>query len=179
MTRGLLAVAFACAAQAALADDCRKLDAARGTVSFELKQAGAPFRGAFRRFGGELCLDAGRVTRIDVWLEPASVDAGLPEIDKALQDKDFFAVAQFPRALYSARSVEQKGNLQLAHGTLQMKGRSRPLDVPFDLKRDGAQQVVSGALALKRLDYGIGTGEWANTQWLGDEVTLTFRVAIP
>jgi len=179
MTRALPALAFACVAMAVRGEDCRTVDAARGIVSFELKQAGAPFRGNFKRFGGEVCLDGDRITRIDVWLEPGSVDAGLPEIDKALLDKDFFAVAQFPRALYSAKSAEQKGDVQVSHGTLRMKGKSRSFDVPLSVKREGSQRVISGTAALNRLDYGIGTGEWSNTQWLGAEVTLSFRVGIP
>jgi polyisoprenoid-binding protein YceI len=37
---------------------------------------------------------------------------------------------------------------------------------------------VSGSLTLNRLDYGIGTGEWSNTNWLGAEVKVDFREAL-
>jgi polyisoprenoid-binding protein YceI len=166
------------AALPAHADQCYAVDSSRGALSFEVKQAGAPFRGKFKRFGGEVCLLADKVTRIEVWLEPASVDAGLPEIDAALRDKDFFAVSQFPRAVYSSQSVEVRGNDLVSHGTLQMKDKRRNFDVPFSLRREGDQQVVSGTLTLNRLDYGVGTGEWSNTQWLANEVKLDFKVTL-
>ncbi len=172
------ALIAACVALPAHADECHAVDSARGAVSFEVKQAGSPFRGKFKQFGGEVCLLADRVTRIEVWLEPASVDAGLPEIDAALRDKDFFAVSQYPRAVYSSQSAEVRGNEQLARGTLQMKGKRRNLDVPFSLRREGDQQIVSGTLTLNRLDYGIGTGEWSNTNWLGGEVKVDFKAAL-
>jgi polyisoprenoid-binding protein YceI len=174
----IIALIAASAALPAHADQCYAVDSSGSTVSFEVKQAGAPFRGKFKRFGGEVCFLADRVTRIEVWLEPASVDAGLPEIDAALRDKDFFAVTQYPRVLYSSQSVEMRGDQQFVRGTLQMKGKRRGLDVPFSLRRDGARQVVSGTLTLNRLDYGIGTGDWSNTDWLSGEVKLEFKAAL-
>ena len=81
----------------ASAEECYRANDHNGGVSFEVKQAGASFRGKFRRFGGEVCLLEGRAARIDVWLDPATVEAGLPEIDAALKDRDFFAVDRYPR----------------------------------------------------------------------------------
>jgi len=175
--RTLLAVLLAAAWSSAYAE-CRAVDAARGQVVFELEQAGAPFRGSFRRFGGEVCLAGERVTKIDVWLDPASVDAGLPEIDAALKGGDFFAVDRYPRATYASDSVAAKAGQQVAQGSLTMKGKSRPLDVPFRLQREGGDTVLSGMLTLNRLDYGIGTGDWSNTKWLGAEVKVTFSAPL-
>jgi polyisoprenoid-binding protein YceI len=174
----IAALLIASAALPAHADQCYAVDSLHGVLSFEVKQAGAPFRGKFKKFGGEVCFLADKVTRIEVWLEPASVDAGLPEIDAALRDKDFFAVNQYPRAVYSSQSAEMRGSTLFARGELQMKGKRRSLEVPFSLRREGDQQVVSGTLTLNRLDYGIGTGEWSNTQWLADEVKLDFKVTL-
>jgi polyisoprenoid-binding protein YceI len=160
------------------AEECYTVDGSRGSVSYEVKQAGSPFRGTFHRFGGEVCLSAERATRVEVWLDPTSVDSGLPEIDAALKDKDFFAVNQYPRVAYTSQSVETRGNAQLAHGMLQMKGKRRNLDVPFNLQRDGSSFIVSGTLTFNRLDYGIGTGEWSNTSWLSGDVKVDFRARL-
>ena len=162
----------------AFGQECYVVDGARGSVSFEVKQAGSPFHGKFRRFGGEVCLSEDRTTRIDVWLDPASVESGLPEIDAAVKDKEFFAVNQYPRVLYTSKSVDPRGSTQLAHGVLEMKGKRRDLDVPFGLQRTGGAPIVSGTLTLNRLDYGIGTGEWSNSQWLGAEVSVEFKAAL-
>ena len=162
----------------ASAEECYRADDHNGSVSFEVKQAGAPFRGKFRRFGGEVCLLEGRATRIDVWLDPASVDAGLPEIDAALKDKEFFAVDQYPRIVYTSQSVEARGSTQLAHGVLEIKGKRHDLDISLSLRREGDNPIVSGTLTLNRLEYGIGIGEWSNTKWLGGEVNVQFWAAL-
>ncbi|HYR37367.1 MAG TPA: YceI family protein [Burkholderiales bacterium] len=173
-----IALAAALAPLPALADECYSVDAAHGSVRYEVKQAGSAFRGAFRRFGGEICLAADRATRIEVWLDPASADSGLPEIDAALKGEEFFAVERYPRVAYASRSIELRATAQLAHGTLQMKGQRRDLDALFNLRRDSGVPVVSGTLAINRLDYGIGTGEWSNTNWLGGEVKIDFEATL-
>lgn len=171
----LLAAAWA---SPAIADQCYSVEGAQGSLTYEVRQAGSPFRGVFRRFGGEICLAADRATRIEVWLDPTSVDSGLPEIDAALQGEEFFSVRRYPRVAYSSRSIEPLGNSQLARGTLQMKGKRHDLDVPFSLQHDAGKPVVAGALKINRLDYDIGTGEWSNTNWLGSEVKLEFRATL-
>jgi len=173
-----VALLFVSAALPAAADQCYSVDPAGGSVSFELKQAGSPFRGVFRRFGGELCVAQGKVERIDVWLEPASVDTGLPEIDAALKAKEFFDVANHPRIMFASESVQARGDRQVARGTLDVKGKRRNADVPFRLGESGGKPVVSGSFMLDRLDYGIGTGEWSDTRWLGAEVKVEFSAGL-
>jgi polyisoprenoid-binding protein YceI len=163
---------------ASYAEDCYRADDRKGSVSFEVKQADAPFRGKFRRFGGEVCLLEGRATRIDVWLDPATVESGMPDIDAALKDADFLAVDRYPRIVFTSLSVEARGNSQLAHGVLEIKGKRHDLDIPFSLQREGGNPMVSGTLKLNRLEYGIGTGEWSNTKWLSGEVNVQFQAAL-
>jgi len=169
-------IALLCLAVAPLpaAAECYTVDPAAGRVSFEVAQAGAPFRGSFRRFGGELCIEgSSTVSRIDVWLDPASVDTGLPEIDAALKDKDFFAVAQYPRIAFAGQ-----GDAGRASGTFDIKGKRGQADVPFRLVSNGGKPTVSGTFTLDRLQYAIGTGEWSDTRWVGKDVKVDFSAAL-
>lgn len=178
MIRAVILLATSAWLPASYAEECYRADGNNGSVSFEIKQAGAPFRGKFRRFGGEVCLLDGHATRIDVWLDPAAVESGLPEIDAALKDPDFFAVDRYPRIVYTSHSVEARGSTQLAHGVLEIKGKRLDLDVPFSLQRKGGNSTISGTLTLNRLECGIGAGEWSNTKWLSGEVNVQFQAAL-
>jgi polyisoprenoid-binding protein YceI len=162
----------------AAAVDCYSVNTAASSVTFEVKQAGAPFRGVFRRFGGEFCLEGDQVVRIDVWLEPASVETDLPEIDAALKDKEFFDVGAYPRIEFSRTSGAAQSGRHTAQGTLGIKGRRRDVDVQFRLDRAGDRPSVSGSFTLNRLDYGVGTGEWADTRWLAADVKVDFSAVL-
>src|SRR5690606_14165102 len=80
--RGLfLLISAVWAASVAAAESCYTVRPPDGQVTYEVSQAGSAFRGEISRFGGEICLEEDRISRIDVWLDPASVNSGLPEID--------------------------------------------------------------------------------------------------
>lgn len=160
------------------AAQCYSVDEAHGRVGFEVDQAGSPFGGTFHRFGGELCLNDDVVTRVDVHLEPGSVDTGLPALDAALLGEEFFAVADHPLARFVSERIDRDGEHLVAHGTLSLKGVSRPMDVAFTLARATDGYTVSGSLVFERLDFRVGTGEWANTEWLGGSVRVTFRARL-
>jgi polyisoprenoid-binding protein YceI len=177
--RGLfLLLAAVWAASAAAAESCYTVRPSDGQVTYEVSQAGSAFRGEFRRFGGEICLEGDRVNRVDVWLDPASVHSGLPEIDSALKGDEFFAVDRYPRAEFTSGSVDARGTSYLAHGMLEMKGTRKKLDVPFTLRQDAGNPVAAGVLEIQRLEYAIGTGEWADTRWLGSSVKVSFRARL-
>jgi polyisoprenoid-binding protein YceI len=160
------------------AEDCYTADAAGGEVTFRVMQAGAPYSGSFRRFAGEVCFAQGRLTRINASLDPSSVDTGLPELDAALKEKDFFAVREFPRVTFVSTSVQSQGEAQVTHGTLEIKGNRREVEVVLRSQQAGGKMSISGSFTLDRLQYGIGTGDWTNTKWLGAEVKLDINATL-
>lgn len=169
--KALLLIAFLSSASA-WAGECFDVTPEDGELGFEIDQAGTTFSGSFSRFHGSVCRDAGTLVRVRGWVEPGSVQAGLPEMEDALRGEEFFDVDSHPRATFESSSIEKTPDGYLAHGNLDLKGISRPVDVSFRLSDDG--QTVAGSLALKRLDFQIGTGEWADTRWVGETATVTF-----
>jgi polyisoprenoid-binding protein YceI len=178
MIQGMGWLLIAVCAPALAAEECYTADAASSEVRFRVMQSGAPFNGVFRRFSGEVCYAQGRLSRIDATLDPASVDTGLPELDAVLKDKDFFAVREFPRVTFVSSSIQSQGDASTARGTLEIKGIRRETEINLRSQQAGGKMTVAGALTLDRLNYGIGTGEWSNTQWLGAEVKLDVKATL-
>jgi len=160
------------------AEECYTADAASGEVTFRVMQSGAPYSGNFRRFAGEVCFAQDRLTRINASLDPSSVDTGLPELDAALKEKDFFAVREFPRVTFVSTSVQAQGDAQLTRGTLEIKGNRRDVEVVLRSQQTGGKMSISGSFTIDRLQYGIGTGDWTNTKWLGAEVKLDINATL-
>lgn len=176
--RWIVLITVAASATPCAAEDCYTADAAGGEVTFRVLQAGAPYTGNFRRFAGEACFAQGRLTRIDASLDPSSVDTGLPELDAGLKGKDFFAVSEFPLVTFASTSVQAQGEAQLTRGTLEIKGNRREVEVVLHARQAGDKMSLSGSFTLDRLQYGIGTGDWTNTKWLGAEVRLDISATL-
>jgi|SRR5215469_2781931 len=168
------------AATAAYAD-CWKPVPAPKSLAFTGDQAGASFPGEFKSYTGLLCLDPKDASknRLEVQVDMKSVSTGLPEMDEALQNEDFFDAARFPTAKFQSDSIKPlgPGRYQVS-GRLSLRDVTKSVNVPFDWTpaADGKSARLTAKFGLQRLDYGIGRGQWADTQWVGNPVDLAFSI---
>jgi polyisoprenoid-binding protein YceI len=58
---------------------------------------------------------------------------------------------------------------------LNLRGASRPVPLTFTLDIKGKNARVSGNAALRRLAFGVGQGEFAETETIPDAVGITFN----
>ena len=66
-----------------------------------------------------------------------------------------------------------------ARGPLAIKGVSQEIVAPFTLTEAAGVRTVDGQFSLKRLQYKIGEGPWADTETVADEVVVRFRFTLP
>ena len=158
----------------------RQADASSGTLEFSATQADAKFTGAFKRFHVKLDFDPAQPAtgRLEVTVETASIDSQDVERDEILRGPEFFAVAKHPQAKFHAARFERAGDGWRANGELTIRGVTKPVPVTFTLVPAGAATVMKGSASLKRLDFGLGQGEWASTEWVGDAVDVRFELRL-
>jgi len=161
--------------------ECWKPVPSPKSLTFTASQAGAPFPGELKSYIASLCLDAKDASKstLQVRADLNSVDTGLPEMDDALKGEDFFDTAHFAQATFTSDSLKPVGPGQYTvSGKLALHGVTRPVTVPFRFTpaADGKSARLEARFSLKRLDYGIGRGQWADTQWVADPVELAFAV---
>ncbi len=174
----LAAAALLAAASPAVAGDYR-VDRAGSSVTFKAVQQGARFPGSFERFGGSVSFDPATATgRIDATVELASVDSGNPERDGVLKTPDWFDVARFPAARFVATAFRRTESGFAADGELTLRDVRRPATLAFRFTPPDAKgrARLQGTLAVKRLDFGIGRGEWTDTTYVGNDVDVTIDV---
>ncbi len=174
----LLLAAWAISAGA----DCFQPESASSTVVFVASQAGAPFEGAFKNFSGCVCLDPAspETGNINIIIDTAAVDTGIPEFDDALRGADFFDTVRWPTARFVSIGIQSMGNGKYSvRGQFTLRDITREIEVPFLLTQTtGGGSQISGETTIKRLDYDIGLGEWRDTRWVGEEVMLRFNVKL-
>ena len=148
-------------------------------VAFVSKQMGVPIDGEFRKFSAQLSFDpakpeAGRA-RIDI--DMASIDAGSAEANEEVVGKNWFNVKQFPKAGFVSTSVKPLGGGKFeAAGKLTIRDKTRDAQAQFTITAQGASVQFDGNFVIKRADFGIGQGVWADFDTVANEVQIKFKV---
>jgi polyisoprenoid-binding protein YceI len=175
-----LSVGMSSAMSAAAAPASYGADPAKSELAFTGMQAGAEFKARFHKFTAniEFAPDALGASSFDVVIDLNSVDSQDKDRDTTIRGPDIFDVAHWPTAHYVTRSFARTATGYAATGTLTLRGVTKdvPLDFQFTAAGTGAQLV--GTAKLKRLDFGAGQGDWKSTQWIGDEVKVSFSLAL-
>jgi polyisoprenoid-binding protein YceI len=174
----LLAAGLSLFAAAANAAPWRVLPGS--TLTFATSFEGEAFEGSFAKFTPRIEFDPRQLatSRFDVAIELASADTKNDERDDALRGTGFFNSKKAPQARYLATKFRALGgNRYAADGTLTLNGVSKPVTLEFTWT-PGAQTVLAGSAAVKRLDFNVGTGEWSDTSELPNEVKIRTRLLL-
>ena len=169
-----LAAAPAPAATASTQATAWSTVAASSSIEFTGTLAGGDFTGQFQRFAAAIAFDPANLagSRFRVVIETGSANTADADRDTALAGGDFFATDRWPKATYEASQFAATGPGQFqARGKLTIRGIARDVPVTFTFKpaADGRSAMLSGRASVRRLDFGIGQGEWQDTKWLGDD----------
>jgi polyisoprenoid-binding protein YceI len=160
------------------------LDQTKSTLEYTFEQAGAQNKGKFTKFPVTLDLapDNLAASKLDVVVETASLDTGDKERDDALKGADLFSVAKFPQARFTSTQITKTANGYDAVGKLTIRGVSRDFHIPFSFRTADEQGKPAGYLlgktTLKRLDFGVGQGDWKSTEWVGNDVAVSYSLRL-
>jgi len=151
------------------------------SLTFTFDQAGAASKGSFKQFSTELAYDAKAPTSgsLNVKIQIASIDTQDQERNDTLASADLFDTKKYPTAQYVASSFARtaSGGLE-AVGKLTLRGVTRDLRLPLKITPTTTGLELSGATAIRRLDYGVGQGDWQSTEGVADEVKVQYKVAL-
>lgn len=150
------------------------------TLGFSAIYQGEGFDGQFARFTPQIRFDPAKLatSRFDVRIDLASADTKNEERDEMLLGNEFFDTARNPQARFVAtRFRALGGNRYAADGALSLHGASKPVTLAFTWT-PGAKPVLVGEAKLRRLDFGVGTGDWADTELLPNEVKVRTRLVL-
>lgn len=180
--RTLAAAALALAATGPVfAQAAAKLVPAQSDISFTSRQMGVPVDGKFRKFDAQVAFDPKKpdTARIALAIDLASISLGAPESEAEVVKPLWFNVAKFPQARFTSTSVKATGPGKFdVAGKLDIKGNVRDLVVPVVLAQAGGNTTATGGFTLKRADFKIGEGEWADTSMVANDVQVKFKLQL-
>jgi polyisoprenoid-binding protein YceI len=150
-------------------------------LTFVGVQAGAQFEGGFDKFTADISFDPKDLatSRFDVKIDTASVNTQDDERDTTIKSADLFDVKRFPSAHYVADKFTDKGgNKYSATGKLTLRDVTRDVPIDFTFENKGGDAWLKGTAKIKRLDFGVGQGEWKDTSQVGNDVQVRFALRL-
>jgi len=163
----------------------QKLAPAQSEIGFAIKQMGVPVEGKFKKFDAQITLDPRKPQdgKVAFSIDTASAGFGSPETDAEVPKAPWFNTAKFPQATFQSSAIKGLGGGKFeVSGKLAIKGQTRDVVVPVQLTQTGtgaaAISTATGSFAIKRLEFKIGEGEWADTSMVANEVQVKFKLTL-
>jgi polyisoprenoid-binding protein YceI len=124
-------------------------------------------------------------SNVKVKVQIASLKSDDRDAQDNLMTSEWFDAAQYPVAVFeAAKFTHIKDDDYQAEGTLTIRGKKVDITLPFTAKffddKDTSPAThyarITGETTIKRLDFGIGTGEWARTDVIADPVKVSVHI---
>ena len=154
----------------------------KSEIRFISKQLGVNVEGRFRKWDANVVFlrNNPAKSKADFDVELASIDLASDASEDEAKGPQWFDTARFPHARFASTSIRNVGGDKYeVTGALSLKGITRNVVVPIVVTRDAAgESVLEGSFVVKRLDYGIGTGVWGDTETVTDDVVVRVRLVL-
>lgn len=156
-----------------------RMDIAASRLEFVATFEKAPAPGVFKTFDTQIRLDGRQPAdnHLQVTIAVTSADMANVDVNREIRGPDWFDVAHFPQAQFRSNEVRPAGaNRFVATGMLEVKGVERPIEVPFNWSESGDAATMEGELTLERAAFNVGLREWAQTNMIGPDVKVRFKL---
>lgn len=154
------------------------IDYSQSYIKFTGDQAGAPFEGEWQKWSAEIQFDETQfgMSRFSVAVDPSSGFSNDKDRDDTIRSADFFDVESFPEVVYYVDTFSSKGAEFEGLGTLSMKGVVADVALSFSITESATSKILKGTASLDRFNWNIGSGDWVDTDWVGQNVKVEVRV---
>ena len=174
-----ITAALAVVAYPAQAIEYNAVQTDKSTITFTSRQMGVPVQGRFPKFTARVAFDPANVdaAKVEISIDLAAIDAGSKDANDEVVGKQWFNVKAFPVATFTSNVVKamSAGRYEVT-GPLSIKGKANPVTASFGVKAEGNNGVFDGAFTLKRIDFAIGEGPWADLSTVANEIQVNFHV---
>ena len=158
----------------------------KSRLTFVAMQNDAPVEGEFRKFTANILFSPDKLAESVITAEAdiASLHMANEEAMAELVKPEWFGVGTFPKAtvrIVNIKGVPSQDRSVQRHffGDAELTIRDQTVSVPvnFVLERyDAEGALVMGRIALKPTSFGVGQGQWKDTNVVRDIVTVKFRI---
>jgi polyisoprenoid-binding protein YceI len=163
-----------------------EIDKAHTSVNFSVNHFFSSVTGKFTSFEGDINFDPNnlKASKVSFTVLVNGVNTDNKKRDEHLQSPDFFDAKAYPNMTFKSTKIEKKSEKEYSvYGKLTIKDKTKDVVLPLTITGEMEHPMIKGTIILgvlintilDRTGYGVGTGNWATTMVVGDEV----RIHIP
>ncbi|MDB4921191.1 YceI family protein [Mucilaginibacter sp.] len=149
----------------------------RSVITFKTRNMGIGVDGTISGLQADVHFNPSdpATSTIDASVDANSINTDNSSRDEHLRGEDYFDVAHYPKITLKSVSFKHKnGDNYTGQFNLNIKGKSKLVDIPFTYTQTGNTSSFKGSFKLNRLDYGIGSSSLV----LADEVTVNIDAGV-
>ena len=155
------------------------IDQSQSYLRFTADQAGAPFTGSWQRWSADIRFDPSNLpaSSARVRVDATSPATGDNDRDSTLLKPEWFDSSVHPEVIFRSIGIfAAESGGYTATGTLRIRNNEYPIRLSFSHERMNDKDTITGSVDLDRIELGLGTGEWTDTSWVGQQVKVEFQV---
>jgi len=158
-------------------------------VTFSIRHFFTPVVGKFTAYDIDLNFNPNDLANssVTVDMDVNSVNTNNERRDSHLKNPDFFNAEIFPKMTFSSTSITKTGEDQfMMRGDLTIRDVTKQIEIPFTLlgvadhptRANTEVAGLEGSFKIKRLEYGVGSGDWVSTAVVADELTVDIFLSV-
>ncbi len=188
---GLLSVLLILSAGTSMGQDAKKwkIDKSHASVNFSINHFFSEVTGRFKEFDGDIYFDKDNLggSKASFTIKVASVDTDNETRDKDIQSDSFFDAPNNPDIKFvSTKIVKKDDKNYTVHGNLSMRGKTKKVELPMRITGVMDNPWAEGSVimgvqiktTLNRTEWGVGTGSWAASTIVSDEVDIKISMEL-
>jgi polyisoprenoid-binding protein YceI len=148
----------------------------KSIVQFYIKNLGVTVEGRVTGLNGTIAFSANTVesSAISLSVQSSSIDTGIKLRDRHLRKVEYLDVSDYPEIRITSTSVEKgkKAGHFVFKGLLTLKGKSKMIAFPFEVRPDTEGYIFSGSFEINRRDFRVG----GNSLTMADTVAIRFII---
>lgn len=157
-----------------------KIVPAHSSLAFIATQNGAPVKGEFKKFTGEIHFDLNQLkdSKVKITVDMSSLATSYEDLTVTLKTPDWFNQAAYPQAVFESTEISKVADKQYqAKGNLTIRNKTLPVTLNFTVTQPTQSNIMAtGYTTLKRTVFGVGQGEWSSVNEVKDDVRVDFVV---
>ena len=165
------------------------LDKAHTSVTFTVKHFFTNVNGNFTDYQGSFYFDPDKLSagKFSFSIPVSSINTNNKKRDADLISDNFFNAEKYPEIKFVSTKFEKKSETEfIVHGDLYIKDVTKTVAIPFEITGQMEHPMMKGTqliglsfnTSLNRTDYKVGTGNWATTMVVGDNVDIEINMEL-